>query len=156
MTTQVHVLSDSILSYSGATVELIAIWGHFSGRSTSVVESSETGRPHQPERKHRRFPGTYPVHLTFQSGAPLTEIEAVSKNVSIGGMLLKTASPIPQRSSVNFTIRLHGIQTIRPIDLVGEGEVVRVEPQGIEGFAIAIKCSRPISQIETYLSTAPS
>jgi hypothetical protein len=117
-----------------------------------VGESSEIGRPHQPERKYRCFPGTYPVHLTFQSGAPLTEVEAISKNVSIGGMLLKTASPIPQRSSVNFTIRLYGIQTLRPINLVGEGRVVRVEPQGGEGIAIAIECSRPISQIETYLS----
>jgi hypothetical protein len=121
-----------------------------------VGESGEIGRPHQPERKYRRFPGTYPVHLTFQSGEPLTEVEAISKNVSIGGMLLKTASAIPQRSSVKFTIRLHGIQTMRPIDLVGEGEVVRVEPQGAEGFAIAIECNQPISQIETYLSTAPS
>jgi len=122
-----------------------------------VGESSEIGRPpYRSQRKYRRFSGTYPVHLTFQRGEPLTELEAVSKNVSIGGMLLKTASPVPQRSSVNFTIRLHGIQTLRPIDLVGEGEVVRVEPRGAEGFAIAIKCSRPFSQIETYLSTTPS
>jgi hypothetical protein len=71
-------------------------------------------------------------------------------------MLLKTASPIRQRSSVKFTIRLHGIQTLRPINLVGEGRFVRVEPQEGEGFAIAIQCSRPISQIETYRSTAPS
>jgi hypothetical protein len=103
------------------------------------------------ERKYHRFPGAYPVYLAFHLGGSLSELEAVSENVSIGGIFLKTDSPIPPHTSVNFTIRLYAIQSMRPIDLVGEGEVVPVETTGTEGFAIAVKCRRPISELETYL-----
>jgi hypothetical protein len=40
---------------------------------------------------------------------------------------------------------LHGGPVTRPIPLMGEGHVVRVEPHGPgAGFAIAIKCKREI------------
>ena len=41
---------------------------------------------------------------------------------------------------------------IRPIQVVGEGEVVRVEPHGPGArFVIAVKCKRPISQMQHAL-----
>jgi hypothetical protein len=104
------------------------------------------------ERKYRRFPLRYPVHVSFPLGNSVSELQAVSQNVSIGGLLLETPSPIPQHCSVSFTMTVQGGPVARPIELVGEGRVVRIEPRGPgAGFAIAVECNRPISQMETYL-----
>ena len=75
----------------------------------------------------------------------VSELQAVTKDVSIGGLLLESASPIPQRCPVDFVMTLHGGSVTRPIQVMGEGEVVRVEPHGLDaGFAIAIKCKREL------------
>jgi hypothetical protein len=85
----------------------------------------------------------------------LSELEAVSVNVSVGGMLLETAAMIPQYTSVTFLMTLDGGQILHPIKLVGEGQVVRVESNGAApGFAIAVECKKPIAEIDTYLATA--
>jgi hypothetical protein len=60
---------------------------------------------------------------------------------------------IPQRSLVNFIISLRA-RTLRPVELVGEGKVVRVESgESQTEFAVALECKRPITQIEPYLPT---
>ena len=101
------------------------------------------------ERKYRRFKLTYPVHLKFLSGELASEVDAVSRNVSIGGLLFDAPFPIPEHSSVSFVLILRGPPIIRPIELAGEGEVVRVELGGLEtGFGIAVKCTNPITQFE--------
>jgi PilZ domain len=100
-------------------------------------------------RKYRRFSVSYPVHMKFHFEDSVSELQAVTKNVSIGGLLIETASPIPQHCPVNFIMTLHGGAVIRPIQVVGEGEVVRVEPRGPgAGFAIAVKYKRPMSQMQ--------
>ena len=111
---------------------------------------NDTARPpNRPERKYRRFSVSYPVHVKFNFEDSICELQAVSKNVSIGGFLLETASPIPQHSAVSFVITLHGGPLVSPLQVAGEGEVVRVEPHGLgAGFAIAVKCKRPISQTQ--------
>ena len=58
---------------------------------------------------------------------------------------------IPQHSTVNFVISLSG-RTVRPVELIGEGRVVRVEhAKAAPKFMVAIECSKPITQIEPYL-----
>jgi len=110
--------------------------------------------PDQQERKYRRFKLRYPVHGKFCSGKAVSEFDAVSRNVSIGGLLLETASEIPLHSPVSFTMTVQGGKVIRPIRLAGEGEVVRVESSRPDAwFAIALECKRPIAQIENYLPT---
>jgi len=105
------------------------------------------------ERKYRRFTLAYPVHLKFLCGELVSEVDAVSRNVSIGGLLLDAPLPIPQHSQVGFVLILRGPPMIRPIELAGTGEVVRVEPRGIEGeFGIAVKYTSPITQFESFLS----
>ena len=48
-----------------------------------------------------------------------------------------------------FTVTLHGGPVIHPIQVRGEGKIVRVESHGPgAGFAIALQCSRPLSQIQ--------
>ena len=101
--------------------------------------------PDRPERRHRRFLVNYPVQVKAHRENSVSEHQAVTKNVSIGGLLIETASSIPQHCPVDFTMTLHGGPLLRPIRVVGEGEVVRVEPHGPgAGFAVAIKCNREI------------
>ena len=105
------------------------------------------------ERKYPRFKLRYPVHGKFYSGEAVSEFDAVSRNISIGGLLLETASEIPPHSSVTFTMTMEGGSIVRPIHLAGEGEVVRVELSGPSScFAIALACKDPIAQIENYLT----
>jgi hypothetical protein len=100
------------------------------------------------ERKHRRFPLSFPVQVKFHAGDLDAELHAVSRNVSVGGMLLEAASPIPHHCPVSFTLTLQGGDIVRPIQLVGEGEVVRVQPQETgTGFAIAVQCRQPLTEV---------
>ena len=103
------------------------------------------------ERRYRRFELRDPVHLVFRSGELVCEVDAVSRNVSIGGLLLECLVPIPQDSEVNFLISLRA-RTPRPVDLVGEGKVVRMTRSATDAeFAVALECKQPLTQIETYL-----
>jgi hypothetical protein len=104
------------------------------------------------ERKFRRFNLRYPVHVEFRSTEAVSQVDAVSRNVSAGGLLLKAPLLIPQGSSVRFVMILRGRQFVHPIELAGEGEVVRVEPGGPEaGFGIAVKGTSPIIHIDHSL-----
>src|SRR5208337_2481376 len=99
----------------------------------------------------RRFNLRYPVHVEFRSGELVSELDTVSRNVSTGGLLLEAPLLIPQGSSVSFVMILRGNQFVQPIELSGEGDVVRVEPGAPEaGFGIAVKCISSIRQIEHY------
>jgi PilZ domain-containing protein len=102
----------------------------------------------QHERKFRRFKLKYRVRVNFQSGNTMAEVHAVTRNISLGGLLLESACAIPYLSPVEFTITAHGSTIFRPIQLRGAGEVVRVEPcETVDGFGIAVACSRPITQV---------
>src|ERR1700746_150036 len=113
--------------------------------------------PYQRERKYRRFDLQFPVHLSFPSGGTIRELDTVSRNVSIGGLLLSANDSLPPQTQVSLTIEAKGLRLRRLVRLFGEGEVVRVEqlePGG--GFAIAIECKRPIAEIEDHLPATGS
>ena len=107
--------------------------------------------PSRQERRYRRFKLRDPVHLVFRSGELVCKVDAVSRNVSIGGLLLECPVLIPQDSAVNFIISLRA-RTLRPVELVGEGKVARMtrSTTGAE-FAVALECKQPMTQIEAYL-----
>jgi hypothetical protein len=107
------------------------------------------------ERRHRRYNLSYPVRLVLRSGDILSDIEAMSRNVSIGGLLLETTSMIPYGSEVAFVITVKGNPVVRPIDLVGEGNVVRVEATSESAIRIAVQCKNAIAHIEDYFSQHP-
>lgn len=112
-----------------------------------------TNPPDRPERRYPRFKLRYPVHGKFYSGTVVSEFDAVSRNVSIGGLLLETTSEIPRDSPVSFTMNIGGGRVVHPIRLAGEGEVVRVKPFGPGSwFEVGVACKRPIAQIENYLT----
>ena len=87
----------------------------------------------------------------------MVEFEAVSKNISICGLLLETSAMIPQHTPVSFTMTVDGLELGRPIRFVGEGKVVRVDRKtGREVFAIAVECTQPIQQIDHYFEATGS
>jgi len=113
----------------------------------------EFGKPHGKERRHRRFDLEFPVSLNFSSDGAIRELAGLSRNVSIGGLLLKVSDPVPVRTQVSLTMAVHDPRLRRPVQLLGKGAVVRVERlESGAGFAIAIECKRPITEIEDHLS----
>jgi len=113
------------------------------------------GMGNRPERKHRRFRLECPVCVKFQATNCATEVETISRNVSIGGLLLNSAAMIPEHTPVNFILSVLGEQAVHPIYLAGEGKVVRVEHIQIDAtFAIAVECETPIMHLEEHLPPA--
>jgi hypothetical protein len=107
------------------------------------------------ERRYRRFSLQYPVRVKVQITDSIIEFEAVSRNISVGGLLLETSSVIPQHSPVSFIVTVQGAQVVHPIQFAGEGNVVRVDPKE-SAFAIAVECKRPITQIDNHLAATGS
>jgi hypothetical protein len=107
------------------------------------------------QRKHRRFNLHFPVCLSFTSEGAVRELETHSENVSIGGLLLKADAAVPPRTPVSLVMEVKGPWSRRPVRLVAKGEVVRVESLGAgEGFAIAVQCQQPITEMKNRLATA--
>ena len=105
------------------------------------------------ERRHRRFDLQFPVSLNYSSEGVVREIAGLSSNVSIGGLLLKVNDPVPVRTQVSLKMAVHDSRLRRPVQLLGKGAVVRLEPlESGAGFAIAIECKRPITEIDDHLS----
>jgi PilZ domain len=111
--------------------------------------------PPQRQRRHRRFNLQFPVSLSFSSHDGVREINAVSANISIGGVLLKAADVVPPHTQVSLVMEVKGPWSHRPVRLVAKGEVVRVENLGADGgFAIAIQCRQPIAEMKGRLAVA--
>jgi len=105
-------------------------------------------------RKHRRFSLKCPVRMKVQADWSGGEVEATCKNISIGGLLVSSVSPVPRYASVSFIISVQADNAIRPIRLVGKGKIVRVESDIDATFLIAVQCENPVTQWEEYLPQA--
>jgi hypothetical protein len=124
-------------------------------RGTERMVATGNRSPFPKQRKYRRYNLECPVLVQFADGKSVSELNAVSKNVSLGGMLLSAEVPIPQNCPVLLTMTIEGSAMARPLQVRIEGRVVRVithEP----GFDIAVECNRPISRIENLLSASQS
>jgi hypothetical protein len=120
-----------------------------------VHKPHDSAGPYPRERRYRRFDLHLPVHLSFPSAGSVGELHTTSSNISIGGLLLKATDSLPPHTQVSLIIDVKAPRLKRPIRLLGEGEVVRVEQlEPGAGFAIAIECKHPIAQIENYLPAA--
>jgi PilZ domain len=102
-------------------------------------------------RKYRRFSLECPVRMKVQSDVWPAEVETISKNVSIGGLLVRSPSLIPQNATVIFMMRIQDDEAVRPIHLVGRGQIVRVENAPDATFLIALQCKDLVTQLEEYL-----
>ena len=101
-------------------------------------------------RAYRRFELQFPVRIKFGYADAPFEVEGVSKNVSIGGLLVRSTTSIPQHTPVSFIVSLHGTDAVRPVHVQGEGKVVRVrETAGM--YLLAIRCNEPVVHLESFL-----
>jgi PilZ domain len=110
--------------------------------------------PDWQKRKCLRFTMEYPVRIKFQADrSATTEIETFSKNASIRGLLVRSPAAIPLNTPVTFVMTVKSDQSVRPIQLAGEAEIVRVEDD-IPGatFLLALHCRKPLIQLEDYRS----
>lgn len=97
------------------------------------------------KRKHQRFPLRYRAHLKFLSAGADSEFDAITRNLSIDGVLLESPSAIPEHCAVKFTIVAEGEQMIWPLEFAGKGEVTRIQPDPARpGYVIALKCVNPM------------
>ena len=105
----------------------------------------------QQRRRHPRFSLLYPVRVVFHSGNSSHELDTLSNNISIGGILLESKSPIPQNCELQFFMTVQKSSMSSRILLEGSGRAVRVEqhPSG-NGFNVAVRFGRPISQINSF------
>jgi c-di-GMP-binding flagellar brake protein YcgR len=109
------------------------------------------------ERRYRRFSLHYPVNVKFGLGKTVSELRAISNNISLGGVLLEADSAIPAHCDVSFTVMIRDHEIIGSTQIVGEGEVVRVEALSSgAGFAIAVACKHPIAELQGYLPASAS
>lgn len=103
-------------------------------------------------RTYRRFRLEFPVRLRFCDGSSTTEIDTVSKDLSLGGLLVRSTLAIPEHTMVSFVLSVHGNQSLRPVYLIGDGEIVRVEAAPVDvAFALAIRCNAPVTELKEYL-----
>lgn len=95
------------------------------------------------------------LRVKARSSGIVSEINGISRNLSIGGVLLETESIIPQDSHVSFTVAVRDDRIVRPTVLVGEGMVVRIERISNGAFRIALECTNPMTH-EKFLSPLSS
>src|SRR5205807_3599550 len=97
------VLRDNAPSCSGgrttirSTLSGPSRWNNVMGKLNDLAWPP--GRPEQ--RQYRRFSVSYPVHVKFHFEDSVSELQAVTKDVSVGGLLIETVSPIPQHCPVD-------------------------------------------------------
>ena len=115
-----------------------------------MVQQIKTARPAGlQERRYRRFVLQCPVRVTFSAAGFVSEIDAISQNVSIGGSLLTSATLIPIRTPISFVITVIGREVSHPVLLNGKGRVVRLEPRADgQGYSIAVQFKWPLKQLE--------
>ena len=119
----------------------------------TLRQLSQASSPSQ--RRYRRFALHFPVQVKFSLGNSVSELQTLSRNLSIGGMLLEASTPIPENAPITFTILVNARKTARPVQLVGKGKVVHVYDKNPDGrFAIAVQCSRPITEMRQRLAAA--
>jgi PilZ domain-containing protein len=104
------------------------------------------------DRRYHRFNLEFPVRVKFLMGVANVQIDSVSKNLSIGGLLIRSTIAIPTHTELTFTLSVYGKEAVRPTYLVGEGEVVRIAgDEKEENFLVAVECKVPVAQLEEYL-----
>ena len=114
-----------------------------------MAQSTKTARSADINaRRYQRFNLRYPVRVSFVNGDHRSQVDTVSENVSIGGLLLTSTSPISAGTRVNLIITVTGPSAVRPIVLSGCGQVVRVEGSARRrGYSIAARCETPLTQL---------
>lgn len=94
--------------------------------------------PQQPARRDLR----YPLHLPVAVRLADQEMHTQSENISLRGVLLSCAFPIPEGSTVELAVAV-GVLPSPEVFLTGRGKVLRVQLKTSGDFSVAIECERP-------------
>jgi hypothetical protein len=96
--------------------------------------------PYLPQRQERREI-RYPLHLPVVLRADKKEMRARSENISLGGILLSSASRIAEGSAVEVAV---GVQQMPDTGILlnARGKVLRVQQNEAGEFTLAIKLDR--------------
>jgi hypothetical protein len=111
-----------------------------------------------PQRQERRE-FRYPLHLPVLIKMAREEMRGRSENISLGGILLSSASLIPEGTMVEVAVGVD--HTPDPgILLSARGRVLRVQPKDTGDFAVAIRLERsfqlPLARRESHFAVAAS
>jgi len=97
-------------------------------------------------RKYPRFTLQCPALIDFDGGGVMRKIQAETRNISLGGVLLTCDAQIPAGSKVGVELQLSPAKSPKPINLIAKGQVVRIEKRSPLGtFMVAIACEQPFS-----------
>jgi PilZ domain len=96
-------------------------------------------------RTSPRFALRYRAHVDYSLDGTEHPLECITKNISLGGVLLESPALIPVNCPLRFVIKAAGEKKTRQIQFKGRGEVVRVQldPLG-SGLVVAVRCVHPI------------
>jgi hypothetical protein len=96
---------------------------------------------HSPERSERRDI-RYPLHLPVSLKVADKELHTRSENISLGGILLSSASLIPEGSTVEVAFAVASLPDTGTQSSV-RGKVLRVQAKAAGDFAVAIVFEHP-------------
>jgi hypothetical protein len=95
--------------------------------------------PKTHDRRGMRYSLNLPVSLTLAH----KKVHARSENISLGGILLSSASLIPEGSVVDVAVRVAALP--QPgTEMSARGKVLRVQPKETGDFSVAVVFDRPI------------
>ena len=106
---------------------------------------------YQDRRKHTRYQLEYKAEMVIGCGASVSQLHAIGRNASVSGLQLETMSPIPELTPVSFLLTFESGSLAHPVELRGEGIVVRVEAWSQGRYLVAIECKLPITQIQEHI-----
>jgi len=96
--------------------------------------------PHLPQNQHRREL-RYPLHLPVVIRTEKHEVRARSENISLGGILLSSASLLAEGSIVEVAVGVNQVSDTGVL-LSARGRVLRVQETAAGEFTVAIKMDR--------------
>ena len=94
-----------------------------------------------PQRSERRDI-RYPLHLPVSLKVADKELHMRSENISLGGILLSSASLIPEGSTVEVAFGVASLPDTGGQSSV-RGKILRVQPRATGDFAVAIAFEHP-------------
>jgi hypothetical protein len=93
------------------------------------------------------------VKVSFPLGDSVLELATVSRDVSEGGLLVESNVPLPRDSHVFLSMHVQSRDEERSVFLEGQGAVVRVAQERSK-YVIAVRCTRPLSEVQSQCGFA--
>ena len=108
----------------------------------------ESPPPFERQRKHVRYELAFPVELRCFVEGSVRELAAMSRNISLGGLLVEAGEVLPWNCDVEFEMTVRTEPVRQALRLRGVGHVVRIEPNSSGGgFLVALQCEGSMRRV---------